>query len=580
MEVYKESSAQNDKFKKLLLNTFSKSRIEEGKILNGKISKITDKHCYILIEGLKSEALLDISELKATYPNIILKENNTVEVYLEKIEDPRTGECIVSASKAARIKGFWTLQKAFETNETIKGKLVGKIKGGAIGSHTETGALFFVPGSQLSNRVIKSFDDLFNKELEFKVVKCDTMRGNVLCSRREVLNSQIKEKKEDIISKYSVNQIIDDAVIKGFSSFGVFVELNSEIDSLIHQSHISHSRITNVEELFTIGQKIRVQVIEVDKTKMQISCSIKALTPSPFDNIAKYSVGSIYPAKIISIATYGLFVELESGLTCLAHSSQLSYKKNVTPNKLFKVGQTIDVLIQEIDIENSRVAVSHKLTKMNPFQSFANKYPQFSTVKGTISKIKDLSIFIHIKEFDIDIYLNAGDISWLGKPEDEVKKLNIGDEIEVKVIEINPEEQKVRTSVRALEDDPFKVAFKEKKAGDIITVKVKYTSSQGITVTPENSDMEILIKKNQIAINTEDRRPNRFVKDDRIDTCITSISFDKRKIELSMKSLEEKQNKLAVAKFSSNLSGRSLPFSSLSEKLDKKLDNKKKDEDK
>ena len=572
MEIYKETTSQNEKFKKLLLDTFSKTKIEEGKILQGKITKVTAKQAFILIPGLKCEAMLDLQEIKTTYPNKDIKENEMIEVYLEKIEDARTGECIVSSSKAAKIKGFWALEKACEANEVIKGKFVSKIKGGLIGAHSETGALFFVPGSQVDTKIVKSFDHLFDKELDFKVIKVDKIRGNVLCSRREVLNSQVKEKKEDIIAKYKVGQIIDDCVVKGFSSFGVFIEVNSEIDCLIHQSQVSHSRINNLEELFSIGQKINVKVIDIDTSKMQMSCSIKALTPSPYDNIGeKYQIGKIYPGKIISIATYGLFIELESGLTCLCHASQLSYKKNVSPNKLFKVGQTIDVMIQEIDIPNSKVFCSHKLTKENPFQSFANKYPKFSTVKGTISKIKDLSIFIHIKEFDIEIYLHASNISWNGKPEEEVKKLNIGDEVEAKVMEIMPDDQKIQVSIKDLKNDPFVDAFKGKKVNDILTVKVNSTNSKGIMVSVEGNDLEFLIKKNELAINVEESRNyNRFQAGDRIDVAIASLSMETRKIQLSVKLLEKNLNAEAVSNFGSEASGKNLPFAQLSEKLDNK----------
>ncbi len=571
MEVYKDiSNTQNQKFKKLLVDNFSKTKIEEGKILTGTITKITEKHIFCLIDGMKSEALIDLAEIKSIYPGKEIKENEKIDVYLEKIEDARTGEVMVSASKAQKIKGFYELEKSFEADETIKGKFVSRIKGGLIGCHTKTGTLFFVPGSQVDSKVLKSFDHLFNVELDFKIIKIDRTRGNILCSRREVLSSKVKQDKAKILEKYSVGDIIKGAVVKGYSSFGCFFEVNNEIDVLVHLQEISYSRINHPDEVFTIGETHDLKVISIDKDKMQISCSIKALTPDPFENISNYEVGKTYKAKVIKVVDYGAFCELQPGLTCLLHSSEISWgKKNVVPSKFFKINEEIDCVITDIDKEKKRIAISHKLAKENPYQKFAEKYSVDSIVKGKISNIKDLSIYVNINEFNIDGFLHANDLSYSSKPEDEVKKYQKGDEIEVKVIEIKPNEQKIKFGMKQLQEDPFNV-FKDRKEKDVITVKVKSTSPKGILVVPEGIDFEILIKKNQIAINAEDARANRFIQGDRIDAAISEINFEKRKISLSIKLLEEIQNKEAVSKFSSPLSGKNLPFSSLSEKLDNK----------
>tara|TARA_Y100000590_G_scaffold469492_1_gene657371 strand:+ start:8480 stop:10204 length:1725 start_codon:yes stop_codon:yes gene_type:complete len=574
MEIYKDiSNTQNKEFEKLLIDNFSKTKIEEGKILTGTITKITEKHVYCLIDGMKSEALIDASEIKSTYPSKQLKENDKLDVYLEKIEDAK-GEVIVSASRAQKIKGFYALEKAFEANENVKGKFVSKIKGGLIVSHVSTGTLMFCPGSQVDNKVLKSFDHLFGIEQDFKIIKLDKFRGNVLCSRREVITSFKKEDKAKIIEKYKVGQIIKNAVVKGYSSFGCFFEVNNEIDVLVHLQEISYSRINHPDEVFTIGEKHDLKVISIDNDKMQISCSIKALTPDPFENISNYEVGKIYKSKVIKVVDYGAFCELQPGLTCLLHSSEISWnKKNVTPNKFFKINDEIDCVITDIDKEKKRIAISHKLVKENPFDKFQKKYPVNSKLKGKISSIKDFSIYVNIQEFDIDGFLHANDLSYTSKPDDEIKKYKKGDELEVKVLEIKSKDQKIKFGVKQLKEDPFNI-FKDKKDKDIITVKVVSTGSKGILVSPEGSNIEILIKKNQIAINAEDARSNRFVQGDRIDAAITEINFEKRKISLSIKLLEEMQNKEAVSKFSSPLSGKNLPFSSLSEKLDKKKEDK------
>ena len=570
MEVYKDiSHSQNKEFQKLLIDNFSKTKIEEGKLLNGVISKITENHVYLLINGMKSEAMIDISEVKALYNNKEIKEGDKLEVFLEKIED-KNGEVIVSASRAQKIRGWYTLEKAYEANTNVKGKIISKCKGGVIVEHSETKSLMFCPGSQIDSKPLKSFDHLYGVEQDFKIIKLDKFRGNACVSRREVISSVKKEDKAKILEKYSVGEIIKDAVVKGYSSFGCFFEVNNEIDVLVHLQEISYSRINHPDEVFTIGEKHNLKIISIDKEKMQISCSIKALTPDPFENIANFEVGKTYKAKVIKVVDYGAFCELQPGLTCLCHSSEISWnKKNVSPSKFFKVNDEIQCVITEIDKEKKRVAISHKLAKENPYEAFAKKYKVDSELEATISNIKDFSIYLNVEEFDIDGFMHANDLSYTSKPDDEIKKYQKGDKVKVKLLEIKPADQKIKFGVKQLTADPFDI-FKDKKLNDVLTVKVKSTSAKGILVSPEGSDLELLIKKNAIAINSEDARSNRFVTGDRIDAAISEINFEKKKISLSIKLLEEMQNKEAVSKFSSPLSGKNLPFSSLSEKLGKK----------
>ena len=570
MEVYKDiSNSQNEEFKKLLIDRFSKSKIEEGKLLTGIVTKITEKYVYLLIDGMKSEALIDFNEVKTTYPEKKLKENDKLEVYLEKIED-KNGEVIVSVSRAQKIRGWYILEKAYEKNENVKGKIISKCKGGVIVEHLDTKSLMFCPGSQIDSKPLKSFDHLFGVEQDFKIIKLDKFRGNACVSRREVISSFKKEDKKIILEKYSVGQIIKNAVVKGYSSFGCFFEVNNEIDVLVHLQEISYSRINHPDEVFTIGEKHDLKVIGIDNEKMQISCSIKALTKDPFENISNYEIGKSYKAKVIKVVDYGAFCELQPGLTCLLHSSEISWnKKNVVPTKFFNVNDEIDCVITDINKEKKRISISHKLAKENPFESFEKKHSVGSIIKGKISNIKDFSIYINFEEFDIDGFLHANDLSYTGKPEEELKKYKKNDEMEVKILDIKAKEQKIKLGVKQLQEDPFNF-FKDKNVKDIITVKVHSTSSKGIIVKPEGSSIEVLIKKNQIAINAEDARSNRFIPGDRIDAAISELDIEKRKISLSIKLLEEMQNKEAVSKFSSPLSGKNLPFSSLSEKLGNK----------
>ncbi len=570
MEIYKDlSSPASQQFEKLLNSQLSKNKIEEGKIIEGKITKITDKYVFLFIPGLKSEPVIDINEMKMIGMQDKVVEGAEVSVLLEKIED-KNGDVVVSAQKAQKIKGWYELEKAYEDNQSINGKITSKCKGGVIVEHIETGSLMFCPGSQISDKPMKSIDHLIGVEQKFAIIKLDKVRGNACVSRRQIVSSHKKEDKAKIIEKFKVGDIIKDAVVKGYSSFGCFFEVNNEIDVLVHLQEISYSRVNHPDEIFNIGEKHDLKVISIDMEKLQIGCSIKQLSPDPFEHISNYETGKPYKVKVVKITDYGCFCELEPGLSTLLHSSEISWtKKNISPKKLFKVGDQIDCVITEIDKDKRRVAISHRLTNENPYITLENKYPAGSDIDGVVTSTNEYALYVKLGDFDIDGFLHSNDLSYSGKPEDELKKHKKGEKLKVRVLEIKKEEQKVRVGLKQLEKDPFDF-FKGKKINDVITVQVVSSDSKGLIVKPEGCDLEFLIKKSQIAVSAADARPSRFVGGERIDSAISEINFDKRKVNLSIKLLEELQNKEAVDKFSSPLSGKNLPFSSLSEKLDDK----------
>ena len=576
MEIYKDlKSAKNQQFEKLLNSQLSKNKIEEGKIIEGKITKITEKFVFVFIPGLKSEPIIDVNELKmiGLKDKIIVGEN--IPVLLEKIED-KNGEVLVSALKAKKIKGWYELEKAYENNSSIVGKITSKCKGGVIVEHTETGSLMFCPGSQISDKPLKNIDHLIGVEQKFAIIKLDKIRGNACVSRRQIVSSNKREDKAKIIEKFSVGDVIKDAVVKGYSSFGCFFEVNNEIDVLVHLQEISYSRVNHPDEIFNIGEKHNLKVISIDKEKLQIGCSIKQLSPDPFEHIGNYEIGQKYKVKVDKITDYGCFCSLEPGLSTLLHSSEMSWtKRNVVPKKLFKVGDMIGCVITEIDKEKRRIAISHKLTLDNPYQLFTNKFPIGSEINGIVTSINEYALYVKLDEFDIDGFLHANDLSYTNNPENELKKYKNGDKLKVKVLEVKKDEQKVRVGLKQLGTDPFDF-FKNKKVNDILTVQVISSDNKGLIVKPENCELDFMIKKSNIAVNSADARPSRFVGGERIDTAISELNIDKRKVSLSIKLLEELQNKEAVSKFSSPLSGKNLPFSSLSEKLD---DKKKKGEE-
>ncbi len=577
MEIYKDlTSPASQQFEKLLNSQLSKNKIEEGKIIEGKVTKITSKYIFLFIPGLKSEPVIDVNETKMMGITEEVKEGSTISVLLEKIED-KNGDVVVSAQKAQKIKGWNQLVKCYENNELINGKIIQKTKGGVIVEHVETKSLMFCPGSQISDKPIKNIDHLIGVEQKFALIKIDMVRGNSVVSRRQVVSSNKKEDKVKIIEKFKIGEIIKDAVVKGYSSFGCFFEVTTPegtIDTLCHLQEISYSRVNHPDEIFNIGEKHDLKIISIDMEKLQVGCSIKQLSPDPFEHISNYQIGNQYKVKVVKITDYGCFCELEPGLSTLLHSSEISWtKKNISPKKFFNVGDQIDCVITEIDKDKRRVAISHRLTQENPYSKLEKDYPVGSDIEGEISNFNEYAIYLKLADFDIDGFLHSNDLSFTGKPEDELKKYKKGDILKVRVLEIKKADQKVRVGLKQLNKDPFDW-FKDKKVNDAITVKVISSDNKGLFVKPEGCDIEILIKKSQIAMSATDARPSRFVGGERIDAAIAELNFEKRKVALSIKLLEEIMNAKAIKEHSSPLSGKNLPFSSLSEQLDDKKNKK------
>ena len=574
MEIYKDlSNKASQEFEKLLNSQLSKVQIEEGKIIEGKINKITEKFVFLFVEGLKSEPVLDINELKSMGLAEKIKVGETIPVLLEKIED-KHGEVLVSANKAQKIKGWEKLIEAHEKNEPVMGKIVSKCKGGAIVEHIDTGSLMFLPGSQISDKPLKDISHLMNEPQKFALIKLDRVRGNACVSRREIISSFKKEDKAKLVGKYKVGDIIKNAVVKGFSSFGCFFSVNGELDVLTHLQELSYTRIDHPSDILEIGEKRDLKVISVDQDKLQVGCSIKQLYPDPFDNIDNYKLNTQYVVKVEKISDFGAFCSLEDGLTTLLHNSELSWsKKNTSAKKMLKVGQEIPCVITEIDKDKRRVAISHRLTLDNPFETFEKRYPINTIVEGEVVNKNEYSLFVKIEDLEVDAFLHCNDLTYLNNGEEELAKYKKGDKLKVKVLEIKSSEQKVRVGLRQTQPDPFDF-FKDKEKGSTITVKVVKTDNKGLTVRPEGCEMDFQIKKSEIAISAADARPSRWTGGEKVDVAIREIQSDKRKVTLSIKYLEEQARDLALKTYGSDSSGKNLPFSSLSEDLKKKEEEK------
>ena len=569
-EIYKDlSSPKSKEFEKLLNTEFSKSQISEGKIADGTITKITNKLIFLELPGAKSEGTLDINEMKLLKEEGNLKVGSKISVLVVKLEDKK-GDLVISREKAKKIKSWKQLEKAFENNEEVQGRIISKIKGGFVVDVRSS--MCFLPGSQVDLKPQKNINHLMKEPLKFMIVKCDKIRGNIVVSRRAVLENMKNASKEEVLSKFNEGDIVE-GTVKGITDYGVFFDLNG-IDCMTHINECSWSRISHPDELFTIGQKQKLKIIKIDTENKKISTSVKMLTPDPFNTkINNYKVGKIYPAEVRKITDYGVFLSLEEGLEGLCHQSELTHiKKNISAKKLLSLSQKIEVMIMEIDVKKRRISLSYKNTQPNPWKKFEKEFPVGSKVEGTIKNITEFALFININDFDLDGMIHYKDISYEESVE-ELEKYKKNDPITAKVLEHNQE--KIRLGLKQLLPDPIDY-FKDKKEKDIITVIVLETLDNGIKVKPDGCPMKILIKKNQIAINKEDQRTNRFNKGDKVDCMLLDLDLKKRKVSLSIKMLEEEQTKEAIKRYGSVDSGRSLPFAELPKTLKKKNKTKEK----
>jgi len=569
-EIYKDlSSTKSKEFEKLLNTEFSKSQISEGKITDGIITKITNKLVFLELPGAKSEGTLDINEMKLLKEEENLKVGSKVSVLVVKLEDKK-GDLIISREKAKKIKSWKQLEKAFEEKKEVQGRIISKIKGGFVVDVQSS--MCFLPGSQVDLKPQKNINHLMKEPLKFMIVKCDKVRGNIVVSRRAILENMKNASKEEVLSKFNEGDIVE-GTVKGITDYGVFFDLNG-IDCMTHINECSWSRIGHPEELFTIGQKQKLKIIKIDTENKKISTSVKMLTPDPFNTkINNYKVGKIYPAEVRKITDYGVFLSLEEGLEGLCHQSELTHiKKNISAKKLLSLSQKIDVMIMEIDVKKRRISLSYKNTQPNPWKKFEKEFPVDSKVEGTIKNITEFALFININDFDLVGMIHYKDISYEESAE-ELNKYKKNDPITAKVLE--HDQEKVRLGLKQLLPDPIDY-FKDKKKKDIITVIILETLDNGIKVKPDGCPMKILIKKKQIAVDKEDQRTNRFNKGDKVDCMLLDLDLRKRKVSLSIKMLEEEQTKEAIKRYGSVDSGRSLPFAGLPKTLKKKNETKEK----
>jgi len=544
-----DKSSSHKEFEKLLSEDLSTRQLKEGEIITGVVSGIGKKHVFVDVSA-KSEGAIPIEEFKLSKEIDAIKVGQKIEVFLEKIEN-FSGDIVISREKARRAKTWKKMEKSFENKEDVTGVIISRCKGGFI-VDVES-CLCFLPGSQIDLKPLKSFDHLMRIPQTFECVKIDKKRGNIVLSRRSILE-RIRDKDRDkIISKIKEGDIVQ-GTVKNLTEWGVFVDLNG-VDSLLHITDISWSRINKPSELLSIGQSIKVKVTKIDMKTKKISVSVKHLTEDPYSKIInKYEIGKKYPAVVTKVQDYGCFAKLEEGLEGLIHQSELSWtKKIIHPGKVLSTSQTIEVELIEKDVEKRRLSLSYKKTLINPWIKFAQDHKVGDECEGAVKNITDYALFVSVKDTELDGMIHYKDLSWSEK-DTELLNYKKNQEIKFKILEVNQESEKIRLGVKQLGDDPFEF-FMNKKISEIVTVVVSHSVQNGIYVQAGKKDVPVLIKKNQLAKEPENQRPTRFVKGDKLDVIITELDKDKRKVSLSIKALEEKQTKEAVKKYGSKDSG-------------------------
>ena len=542
-----DKSKSHKEFEKLLSEDLGNRKFKEGEITTGTVEEIGKKFVFVDL-GLKSSGAIPIEEFKLTKEKIDV--GSKVDVLLEKIEN-RDGEIVVSREKARRAKSWKKMEKAFETKQEVTGTIISKCKGGFV-VNVES-CLCFLPGSQVDLRPLKNFDHLMKIPQKFECVKLDKKRGNIVLSRRSIME-RIRDKDRDkIIAKIKEGNIVQ-GIVKNLTDWGVFIDLNG-VDALLHITDISWSRINKPSELLSIGQSVKVKVTKIETEKKKISVSIKHLTEDPYSKIInKYEIGKKYPGIVSKVMDYGVFCKLEEGLEGLIHQSELSWtKKNIHPGKILSTSQKIEVELLEKDIEKRRLSLSYKNTQVNPWIKFARDHRVADQFEGVVKNITDYGLFVSIKDTELDGMIHYKDLNWSEK-ESELEKYKKNQLIKFKILEINQEDEKIRLGIKQLTDDPFEF-FMNKNLSDVVTAIVDNSSRDGIYVKIGKKNLPILIKRNQLAKEAENARPSRFAAGDKVDAMIIELDKNKKKVVLSIKALEEKQTKEAVKKYGSKDSG-------------------------
>ncbi len=540
-------------FAALLEESFSADPLEEGHVVKGRVVAI-EKDQAVIDVGLKVEGRVSLKEFTSPGKPSSLTPGDEVEVYLERVENA-LGEAVLSRDKARREESWVRLEKSFEDGEKVEGAIFNTVKGGY--TVDLDGAVAFLPRSQVDIRPVRDIGPLMNTPQPFQILKMDKRRGNIVVSRRAILEESRAEQRQELVQKLKESMVVD-GVVKNITDYGAFVDLGG-IDGLLHVTDIAWRRINHPSEVLSIGETIKVQIVKVNQETQRISLGMKQLEADPWDGIeVKYPVDTKLTGRVTNITDYGAFVELEPGIEGLIHVSEMSWvKKNVHPGKIVSTSQEVEVLVLEVDPQKRRISLGLKQTMANPWEAFAETHPVGSNVEGEVKNKTEFGLFIGL-EGDVDGMVHLSDLDWNRSGEEAIEDYNKGDVVKAVVLDVDVEKERISLGVKQLGGDPFADAGSELRRGAVVTCEVTEVKDNGIEVKIAETDLTAFIRRSDLSKDRGEQRPERFAAGEKIDARITQFDPKNRKVSVSIKALEVAEEKEAIAQYGSTDSGASL----------------------
>ncbi|MEM9469641.1 MAG: 30S ribosomal protein S1 [Pseudomonadota bacterium] len=547
-----KDKTESNEFAALLDDSMNEKTSFTGSVVKGTIIDV-QKDLVIVDVGLKSEGRIPLREFSVPGQDPELKKGDEVDVFVERMEN-RDGETVLSREKARREEAWVELEISHKKGERVTGIIFNRVKGGF--TVDLGGAIAFLPGSQVDIRPVRDVSPLMGTPQPFHILKMDHQRGNIVVSRRAVLEESREEAKSDLLGNIQEGAVVQ-GVVKNITDYGAFVDLGG-LDGLLHVTDISWKRVNHPSEVLQVGQNIDVQIIRYNEENQRISLGMKQLKDDPWEGIElKYPIGAKYKGRITNIADYGAFVELEDGVEGLVHVSELSWtKKNVHPGKIVSVSEEVEVMVLEIDMDKRRISLGLKQCQENPWQDFADKFKVDQEVEGEIRNITEFGLFVGVDE-EIDGMVHLSDLSWEDQTEEALKPFNKGDTVKVKILDIDVEKERVALGIKQLTDDPYEGAMKGMAKGAVVTCTVSAINEKDIEVTV-NEGVTGTIKKNDLSSERSEQRTDRFAVGEKVDAKILTADRKNRKLTLSIKAHELEESKAALEAFGSTESGASL----------------------
>src|SRR5690348_3096215 len=524
----------------------------EGTVVKGRVISIENDAALIDV-GLKSEGRVDLKEFAQPGKPADIHVGDIVEVFLERMED-KNGEAQLSREKARREEAWTLLEKSFQANERVTGTIFGRVKGGF--TVDLNGAVAFLPGSQVDIRPVRDVGPLMGTPQPFQILKMDRARGNIVVSRRAVMEESRAEARSELVTSLREGQVLS-GVVKNITDYGAFVDLGG-VDGLLHVTDIAWRRINHPSEALNIGQTVKVQVIRFNPETQRISLGMKQLEADPWEGVElKYPAGAKFKGRVTNITDYGAFVELEPGVEGLVHVSEMSWtKKNVHPGKIVSTSQEVEVMVLDVDPQKRRISLGLKQTLANPWEAFVDEHPVGSEIEGEVRNTTEFGLFVGLPG-EIDGMVHMSDIDWNRPGEEAISDYRKGDAVRVKVLDADVEKERISLGIKQLESDPFEAGVAKVKKGDVVTGTISAVNDGGVEVTVGDG-MPGFIRKSELSRDRSEQRPDRFAVGERVDAKVTAIDRPTRKLTLSIKAREVDEEKRAMAEFGSSDSGASL----------------------